>query len=60
MFNYLKRKNTKTDFHFSVVKDKRNKRIKKFLTESPRAISGFGVLSHNMISFFLSTTLARF
>lgn len=51
MFNYLKRKDTKTDFHFRVVKGKKNKRIKKFLTQSPRAISGFCVLGHNM-NFF--------
>lgn len=38
MFNYLKRKDTKPDFNFGVVKGKRNKRIKKILTQSPRAI----------------------
>lgn len=52
MFNYLKRKDTETDFHFRVVKGKRNKRIKKFLSQSPRAISGFCVLGQNMNFFF--------
>lgn len=51
MFNYLKRRDTKIDFHFRVVKGKRNKRTKKFLTESPRTISRFGVFGHIMIFF---------
>lgn len=52
MFNYLKRKDTKTDFNFRVVKGKRNKRIEKFLTQSPKAISRFCVLGQNMKYFF--------
>lgn len=52
MFNYLKRKDTKPDFNFRVVKGKRNKRIEKFLTQSPKAISGFCVLGQNMKYFF--------
>lgn len=60
MFNYLKRKDNRTDFHFGVVKGKRNKIIKKFLTQSPKAIWCVGSQHEFVGFFFLNTTLDRF